>query len=277
MPVRRCPAKGQAKAMTARNKTGNGFKKLAIVASDMPEAQKAAKALKARYDTVELEEADVLVALGGDGLMLQAAHRCMDSGTPIYGMHRGSVGFLMNDYEEDALLERLEQAELTQIHPLSMTAQDLEGNAYTALAVNEVSMLRETYQAAKLRISVDGKIRMEELICDGVLLSTPAGSTAYNLSAQGPILPLDSTLLALTPISPFRPRRWRGALLPNKARVDIDVLEPERRKVSAVADHTEFRDVTRVRIAEDSARTVLMLFDPGHSLDERILREQFTY
>jgi NAD+ kinase len=209
--------------------------------------------------------------------MLQTMHRYMNSRIPIYGMNKGSVGFLLNDYREDGLIERLEKAEINVIHPLRMRVQDHSGAEHTALAINEVSLFRQTYQAAKLRIAVDSKVRMDELICDGVLVATPAGSTAYNLSAHGPILPITAPLLALTPISPFRPRRWRGALLPNDAAVRIEVLEAEKRPVSAVADHTEFRNVVTVEVKEESGIDIFMMFDPGHSLVERILAEQFSY
>jgi len=209
--------------------------------------------------------------------MLQTMHRHLNSKIPIYGMNRGSVGFLLNDYREDQLLERLEKAEINVIHPLRMTAYDEKKAEHRALAINEVSLFRQIYQAAKLRISVDGRVRLDELICDGVLVSTPAGSTAYNLSAHGPILPIDAPLMVLTPISPFRPRRWRGAILPNEAVVLIEVLEPEKRPVSAVADNTEFRDVIAVEVKEASDVDIVMMFDPGHSLAERILREQFDY
>jgi NAD+ kinase len=192
-------------------------------------------------------------------------------------MNRGSVGFLLNDYREDQLLERLEKAEINVIHPLRMTAYDRANAEHKALAINEVSLFRQIYQAAKLRISVDGRVRLDELICDGLLLSTPAGSTAYNLSAHGPILPINAPLMVLTPISPFRPRRWRGALLPDTARVRVEVLEPEKRPVAAVADHDEVRAVRTVDIQMDHSISMQMLFDPGHSLDERILREQFGY
>ena len=223
------------------------FDKLAFVASPTPEAKDAAAALGARYAHAPPEKADVVVALGGDGLMLQSLHRFMGTGKPIYGMNKGSVGFLMNDFREDGLVERLEAAQRSIVHPLLMVARDLHGVAHTARAINEVSMLRQTYQAAKLRVSIDDKVRLEELIADGLLIATPAGSTAYNLSVNGPILPLNAPLLALTPISAFRPRRWRGALLPDRAQIRIDVIEPELRPVSAVADHTEFRNVDRGR------------------------------
>jgi NAD+ kinase len=253
------------------------FDKIAFVASDTKEAQQALQALAKRYGNASTEEADAIVALGGDGLMLQTMHRHLNSRIPIYGMNRGSVGFLLNDYHADSLKERLKAAEVTVIHPLRMTAYDMSGAKHEALAINEVSLFRQIYQAAKLRIAVDGTTRMEELICDGVLVSTPAGSTAYNLSAHGPILPIDAPLLVLTPISPFRPRRWRGALLPNDAHVTIEVLEPDKRPVSAVADHTEFRDVVKVEVKEESGIDIFMMFDPGHTLAERILAEQFNY
>jgi NAD+ kinase len=209
--------------------------------------------------------------------MLQTLHRFMTSGKPIYGMHRGTVGFLMNEFSEERLPERLGEAHKTQIHPLLMRAVDAHGNSHEARAINEVSLFRQKYQAARLRILIDGKERLTELVADGLLVATPAGSTAYNLSAQGPIIPINAPLLALTPISPFRPRRWRGALLPDKAKVAIEVLEAEKRPVAAVADHDEVRDVHSVEIGMDHKISIPMLFDPGHSLDERILREQFGY
>lgn len=257
--------------------TGNGFCAIAFLASPIEEAERAAAALTKRYGGVSPEEADVIVALGGDGLMLQVLHRFMNSGKPIYGMNRGSVGFLMNEYSDDGLAERLEAAEPTIIKPLSMLAVDMTGTEHTALAINEVSLLRQSFQAAKLRVLIDGRVRLPELICDGILVATSAGSTAYNLSAHGPIIPINSSLLALTPISPFRPRRWRGALLPSEGRVDLEVLEPEKRPVNAVADHHEIRSVVRVHVEEARDAQALMLFDPGHNLDERILAEQFGY
>jgi NAD+ kinase len=253
------------------------FSKIAFVASETKEAERAHKRLVKLYGDVPPGKADVIVALGGDGLMLQTMHRHLHSRIPIYGMNRGSVGFLLNDYKESGLNERLQKAEVSIIHPLRMMAHDKNGTTHEALAINEVSLFRQIYQAAKLRIAVDGKVRMDELICDGVLVSTPAGSTAYNLSAHGPILPIDAPLLALTPISPFRPRRWRGALLPNDAQVTIEVLEPDKRPVSAVADATEFRDVIRVEVSEESGIDIFMMFDSGHTLAERILSEQFGY
>lgn len=262
--------------MTDRTK-GNGFRRFAFLASPIEEAERAREALEERYGGVSPEHADVIVALGGDGLMLQVLHKFMNSGKPIYGMNRGSVGFLMNEYSEDGLIERLEEAERSVIRPLSMQALDIGGKEHTALAINEVSLLRQTFQAAKLRVLIDGKVRLPELICDGILVSTPAGSTAYNLSAHGPIIPINSPLLALTPISPFRPRRWRGALLSNEARIDIEILDAAKRPVNAVADHTEIRSVMRVHVEQAEDAQALMLFDPGHNLDERILAEQFGY
>ena len=251
------------------------FSRIAFVSSPTPEARAAADTLRNLYDHVEPEAADVIVALGGDGLMLQSLHRFMGSGRPIYGMNRGTVGFMMNDFREDGLVERLEAAQRSVVHPLLMVATDIEGVTHNARAINEVSMLRQTHQAAKLKVSIDGRVRLPELIADGILAATPAGSTAYNLSVNGPILPLNAPLIALTPISAFRPRRWRGALLPDHARMRVEVLEPERRPVSAVADHTEFRRVVVVETALDRSTDLVLLHDPGHSLDERILSEQF--
>jgi NAD+ kinase len=253
------------------------FQKIAFVASDVPEAREALGRLAARYGNAEPGGADAIVALGGDGLMLQTLHRHLNDHVPIYGMNRGSIGFLMNDYREDDLHGRLARAEVNVIHPLAMRAVDAHGQQHEALAINEVSLFREIYQAAKLRITIDGRVRLEELACDGVLVATPAGSTAYNLSAYGPILPINAPLLALTPISPFRPRRWRGALLPNVAKIRFDVLEPDKRPVSAVADHAETRAVVHVEVEQASGIDLFMMFDPGHSLDERILSEQFRY
>lgn len=250
---------------------------ISFVASDTEEAQSALARLCERYGQSDPADAEVIVALGGDGLMLQTLHRFMGTGKPIYGMNRGSVGFLMNEFRERGLTKRLASAQRAVVHPLSMHAVDENGTEVQARAINEVSLLRRSYQAAKLRISVDGQVRLDELIADGILLATPAGSTAYNLSANGPILPLDAPLLALTPISAFRPRRWRGALLPEHAEVLIEVLEPAKRPVSAVADHTQIDNVVRVSIAIDRSVDLVMLHDPGHSLDERILREQFGY
>lgn len=256
---------------------GNVIKHIAFVASHTPEAESALERLVSNYGNAPVDEADVIVALGGDGLMIQTLHHFMNKHVPIYGMNRGSVGFLMNDYHEEDLLARLSRAKSNMIHPLRMKAQLQNGATDKALAINEVSLFRLTNQAARLRVSVDGEVRLEELIADGILLSTPAGSTAYNLSVHGPILPITASLLALTPISPFRPRRWRGALLPSSAHVSIEVLDTEKRPVSAVADHTEFRDVLRVDIMEERAIGLRLMFDPGHELGDRILTEQFRY
>ncbi len=253
------------------------FERIAFVASDTPEAADARTRLTQRYGDMPPENADVIVALGGDGLMLQTLHKFMTAGKPIYGMHRGTVGFLMNDFHEENLVARLGAAETAVIHPLVMRATDAGGRQHEAHAINEVSVFRQSYQAARMRILIDGKVRLAELVADGALVCTPAGSTAYNLSAQGPIIPINASLLALTPISPFRPRRWRGALLPDTARVTIEVLDAGKRPAAAVADHDEVRDVRSVDIRMDHAITMQMLFDPGHSLDERILREQFGY
>jgi NAD+ kinase len=216
------------------------------------------------------------VALGGDGFMLETQHRFLGRNLPIYGMNRGSVGFLMNDWREDDLVSRLAEAQGAVLHPLRMVAQSACGKRAEALAINEVSLLRETRQAAKIRILIDGKERLAELVCDGVLLATPAGSTAYNLSAHGPIVPLGANLLPLTPISAFRPRRWRGALLPADAQVVFEILEADKRPVAAVADYTEVRDVRWVEVREDRSQTLTLLFDPDHGLSERIIAEQFT-
>ncbi len=260
-----------------KRRTPSRYKHIAFVASDVPEAQRARRRLVRRYGDAKLETADVVVALGGDGLMLATLQRLMNSGKPIYGMHRGTVGFLMNEYSENGLRERLAAAHVTVTHPLLMRARDAAGRVHRHRAINEVSLFRQIYQAAKLRILIDGKERLAELVADGILLATPAGSTAYNLSAQGPIIPIGAPLLALTPISPFRPRRWRGALLPDRARVTIEVLEAAKRPVAAVADHDEVRSVRTVEISMDHSTAMHMLFDPGHSLDERILGEQFGY
>jgi len=251
-------------------------KALHFVASDSAEAQDALKRMRARYGDAGAEKADIVVALGGDGFMLQTLHEFLHHQRPIYGMNFGSIGFLMNEFAEDNLRERLAAAEPAKIHPLCMVATTSDGKATEALAFNEVSLLRETRQAAKIRILVDGKVRIPELICDGVLISTPAGSTAYNLSAHGPILPIDAALLALTPISAFRPRRWRGALLSHRARTRFEIKEAHKRPVLAVADDKEVRDVRAVDVAEDRSIAMTMLFDEGHSLDERILAEQFV-
>jgi NAD+ kinase len=253
------------------------FKSIAFVAGATPEARDAYARLEKRYGNIDPASADVIVALGGDGLMLQTLHKFMNSGKPIYGMHRGTIGFLMNEYSDESLIERLSAAQITVIHPLVMQARDSAGRVQEHRAINEVSLFRQSAQAAHLRILIDGKERLAELIADGVLVATPAGSTAYNLSVQGPIIPINAPMLALTPISPFRPRRWRGALLPDKAKITIEVLEADKRPVAAVADHDEVRSVRSVDIGMDHSISIDMLFDPGHNLDERILREQFGF
>jgi len=253
------------------------FERIAFVASEVSEAIEAQAALIKRYGETDPADADVIVALGGDGFMLQTLHRFINDKIPIYGMNRGSVGFLMNDYREEELLERLAAAETSRIHPLAMIATDSNGKAHKSLAINEISLFRQRYQAAKLQLAIDDKVRLEELICDGILVSTPAGSTAYNLSAHGPILPIKSALLAVTPISPFRPRRWRGAIVPSKVRISISVIEHEKRPVSAVADHFETRNVIKVDIEQARAIELFMMFDREHGLEERVLAEQFRY
>lgn len=250
--------------------------RIAFCASRAPIAQAALQGLTRRYGDHAEYGADVIVALGGDGFMLQTLHRTQTNPAPVYGMNRGTVGFLMNEYSEHGLVERLTAAEEAVINPLSMVATDIDGQEHHALAINEVSLLRAGPQAAKLQIRVDGKVRMPELICDGALLATPAGSTAYNYSAHGPILPIGSEVLALTAMAPFRPRRWRGALLPKQAEVTFEVLEGEKRPVMAEADSNAVQNVTQVQIrsAPDVAHKVL--FDPGHGLEERLIREQFV-
>ena len=250
--------------------------RIAFAASESPTAQTARAALIGRYGDSPMEEAQVIVALGGDGFMLETMHRTRSLSVPVYGMNRGTVGFLMNEYSESDLLERLEQAEEAVINPLSMRATCLDGKVHNALALNEVSVLRSGSQAAKLRITIDGRLRMEELVCDGALIATPAGSTAYNYSAHGPILPIGSDVLALTAIAPFRPRRWRGALLPNTARVQFDVLEAEKRPVMAEADSELVANVMSVEIRREPDIEHHILFDPGHGLEERLIQEQFV-
>ncbi|PZX15555.1 MULTISPECIES: NAD kinase [Celeribacter] len=250
--------------------------KIAFAASEAQIAQRAYERLTARYKAVPMEEAEVIVALGGDGFMLQTLHGTMHLDTPVYGMNCGTIGFLMNEFREDDLIERLRAAEEEVINPLSMRAECEEGEIRKALAINEVSLLRAGPQAAKLRVSIDGRTRMDELVCDGVLVSTPAGSTAYNYSARGPILPIGSDVLALTAMAAFRPRRWRGALLPSTAKVRFDVLEPEKRPVMADADSRHAGNVLWVEIASEPKVKHRILFDPGHGLEERLLREQFV-
>ncbi len=249
--------------------------RIAFAAADTPEAQAGLQELESRYGKTALEDAEVVVALGGDGLLLRVLRHKLRNRVPVFGMNRGSIGFLMNTFRAEDLIERLEAAEPVEIHPLQMDVTTTARETRKALAINEVSLLRETYQAAKLEIWVDGVLRMSELVCDGALVATPAGSTAYNLSAHGPIIPLGAGILALTPISAFRPRRWRGALLPHQAKVRFRVLDPQKRPVSAVADDVEVRDVSEVSISEDRT-TFTLLFDPEDSLRERILKEQFT-
>ncbi|MDP5336338.1 MAG: NAD kinase [Paracoccaceae bacterium] len=250
--------------------------KIAFCASPVPSAQEAMERLVALYGAAPEDSADVIVALGGDGFMLTTLHRTQNLAAPVYGMNRGTVGFLMNEYHEDTLLERLAEAEEAVLNPLAMRATCADGSVHEALAINEVSLLRQGPQAAKLRITVDGRLRMAELVCDGALVATPAGSTAYNYSAHGPILPIRSDVLALTAIAPFRPRRWRGALLPKTALVRIDVEEADKRPVMADADSRSVRDVISVDIRSAPEIEHRILFDPGHGLEERLLREQFV-
>ncbi|NYS24071.1 NAD kinase [Rhodobacteraceae bacterium 2376] len=250
--------------------------RLGFTASPAADAQEALAILSARYINHPLEAADIIVALGGDGFMLSTLHATQHLPAPVFGMNRGTVGFLMNSYRPGGLYERLARAETAQINPLRMRATTVCGDVHEALAINEVSLLREGAQAAKLRIWVDGHLRMEELVCDGALLATPAGSTAYNYSAHGPILPMGAPVLALTPVAAFRPRRWRGALVRMSSSVRFEVLHPGKRPVMADADSRSVRDVKRVEIAADMDVTHSLLFDPGHGLDERLMREQFS-
>lgn len=249
---------------------------IAFTASQTPAAQEAQAALVAQHGQVALREAAVVVALGGDGFMLQTLHECQHLNVPVYGMNCGTVGFLMNTFQLENLAQRLAEAEEAVINPLAMRAVSASGRITEALAINEVSLLRAGPQAAKLRISIDGKVRLEELICDGALLATPAGSTAYNYSAHGPILPIGSEVLALTPMAAFRPRRWRGALLPKGALVRFDVLEPDKRPVRADADSRPVEDVVMVEIRSEPGVRHRILFDPGHGLEERLIVEQFA-
>jgi NAD+ kinase len=251
-------------------------KKIAFVAADNPEAIQAEDYLKARYQHVNPKEADIIVALGGDGFMLHTLHEYKSDSVAFYGMNRGSIGFLMNAYEPDVLMDRLDTTEPVDLHPLQMSVTCTDGRIETASAINEVSLLRQTQQAAKIRIVINGVTRLEELICDGILVSTPAGSSAYNLSAHGPIVPIGSDILCVTPISAFRPRRWRGALLDHAAQVRFEMLEADKRPVSACADYTEIRDVISVDVREDREKSVRILFDKEHDLQERMIKEQFT-
>lgn len=250
--------------------------KIHFVASKTDEAQTALTELRARHGDASIDEAAVIVALGGDGFMLQTLHRHGTRGLPVYGMKLGSVGFLMNQYRPDELLDRLVRAQPTPLRPLVMDVHTESGSSVNALAFNEVSLLRQTKQAAHVRVYLNGAVKLDELVCDGILVSTPAGSTAYNLSAHGPILPLGSNVLAMTPISPFRPRRWRGAILPAATEVKFEVLDPYKRPVSATADSYEVRDIVEVSIRESREQTASLLFDPEHNLEDRILNEQFA-
>lgn len=255
------------------------YSKLALLVSDTGKAQEAAPVFRGLTDWVPLEEADAVIVLGGDGFMLQTLHAMLDNGrhVPAYGVNVGTIGFLMNkNRSPEKLLERLTEARPVEIAPLVMDVVTQGGEEHRFCAINEVSLLRETRQTAKIEVKVNRKVRIRELVCDGVLVATPAGSTAYNLSADGPILPLESQMLALTPISAFRPRRWRGAILPDRYNITFTVIESDKRPVSAVADQKEIRDVSQVRIARAEDARLTLLFDPGHSLDERIVAEQFV-
>lgn len=247
-----------------------------LIAAESKKAKDAYDELNKKYKFAKnISDADAIIVLGGDGFMLHTLHNYMETNLPIYGMNCGSVGFLMNEYRSDNIFENLNDASLYQLNPLIMEAIDENNNKHTALAINEVALLRQTKQASHLRINIDGKVRLNELICDGILVATPAGSTAYNLSVHGPILPLKSNLLALTPISPFRPRRWRGALLDYNVDIKIDILNYQKRPVSSTADSTEIRNVTSVNIKRSNKHIINILFDKGHSLEERIIKEQF--
>ena len=271
---RKHPSKG------GMSETGgeSGHKAMALVASSAESAQAAETLLRERYPFVPLEEADLVVALGGDGFLLQTLHDMLKGGRlcPIFGMNRGTIGFLMNDWRLDRLAERVAGAKSFSVAPLYMLARTVDGGEHSNHAINEISLLRETRQTAWIEVSVNGRVVLGQLVCDGVLVATPAGSTAYNLSANGPILPLGSRLMALTPISPFRPRRWRGALIPDDLNISFRVLDPVKRPVSAVADQLEVRDVDTVEVRIDRSRTLTLLFDPEHALDERIAMEQFA-
>ena len=251
------------------------FGKISFIAAKQAEAQMALKRLKKKYGAINVENASIIVALGGDGLMLETLHKYMSLGKPIYGMNQGSVGFLMNEYKEDQLVNRLENAVETSLHPLRMIAIDKDNREHQALAINEVSLFRESRLAAKIKILVDDVEKMSEVICDGLMVATPAGSTAYNLSAHGPIIPLGAELLALTPISSFRPRRWKGALLHQGVTVSFKVIQPQYRPVSATADFVEIRSIKKVTISQDQTISLNLMYDPEHNLEERILNEQF--
>lgn len=257
------------------------FKTIGCLADKTEKAQNALKEIASRYELVDVSKkrtrADAVVVLGGDGFMLQAMHQFMHRGIPLYGMNCGTVGFLLNNFNPDRLLERVNEARVSKLHPLSMFARTVDGKEKHQLAMNEVSLFRESRQAAKIRVTIDHVVRIKRMVCDGVLLATPAGSTAYNFSAGGPILPLTANVLALTPLAPFRPRRWGGALLPHTSSVVLEVLDPSKRPVSAVADFTEVRDVVSVSISEERSISVHLLFDPEHALEERITKEQFSF
>lgn len=253
------------------------LEKIAFLASAKPDAQKALKLLQTKYGKIDEKDANVIVAIGGDGLMLEALRKHMDDGIPIFGLNQGTIGFLMNDYSEDNLIERLINTNANIIHPLKMEAIDVFGNKHVEYAINEVSLIRQTHQAAKLTIKIDKKERLPELICDGIILSTSAGSTAYNLSAHGPILPINSGMLALTPLSAFRPRRWRGAILRDTSKITIQIKDASLRPVSVSADNIEFRDIKEVNITLDVSKSMILLFDENRSLDDRVLAEQFAY
>ena len=249
--------------------------KFHFIASENPEAKEAFKVLIKRYDQTKLELSDVIIAIGGDGMLLKALRNSIEKNKPVFGLNKGNVGFLMNELSFDNLENRIQTARKVKMHPLFMSAHKINGNIFTELAVNEVSILRQTHQAAHLKITVDKKERLNELVCDGILVSTPIGSTAYNLSARGPIIPLNANILALTPISSFRPRRWRGALLPQRVKIRIEVLNFDTRPVSATADNVEARDIKYIEISTDKTKKLTILHDSDHSLDERIMKEQF--
>ena len=249
--------------------------KFHFIASENPEAKEALKVLIKRYDQTKLELSDVIIAIGGDGMLLKALRNSIEKNKPVFGLNKGNVGFLMNELSFDDLENRIQTARKVKMHPLFMSAHKINGNIFTELAVNEVSILRQTHQAAHLKITVDKKERLNELVCDGILVSTPIGSTAYNLSARGPIIPLNANILALTPISSFRPRRWRGALLPQRVKIRIEVLNFDTRPVSATADNVEARDIKYIEISTDKTKKLTILHDSDHSLDERIMKEQF--
>ena len=268
----------EASASRAPRKADLASEGIGLLSSHTELAKAAEAMLRKRYHWAAQDEAEILVVLGGDGFMLHTLHQMLESGRPrpVFGMNRGTVGFLMNDWRLDRLAERIKGAKPIRVAPLEMTARTLDGKSVTHAAINEVSLLRETRQTAKIEVSVNGRTAMPEIACDGILVATPAGSTAYNLSAGGPILPLQAKMLALTPISPFRPRRWSGAILPDDTAVCFTILEAENRPVSAVADQIEVRDVAKVEVRLDRERSLTLLFDPEHALDERIAMEQFA-